>query len=60
MSFKWTPVQEKAIKPCGELRLCDEGQNVTLAGWVQRTRKMGGMAFIDLRDQYGIAPSMCG
>lgn len=39
---------------CGELRISDQGKKVTLSGWIQRSRDLGGMTFIDLRDRYGV------
>ena len=39
---------------CGELNIKNIGENVTLSGWIQKIRNLGGMIFIDLRDEFGI------
>jgi len=39
---------------CGELNIENINQEVTLSGWVQKVRKLGGMTFIDIRDRYGL------
>lgn len=41
-------------KTCGELNISNVGESVELAGWVQKIRNLGGMIFIDLRDEFGI------
>ena len=46
-------------KTCGELRIEDCGKDVTICGWLQRSRDLGSMIFIDLRDRYGITQLVC-
>ena len=41
-------------KTCGELNINNAGEKVELAGWIQKKRNLGGMEFIDLRDEFGI------
>lgn len=41
-------------KTCGELEIGNVGETVELSGWIQKIRDLGGMIFIDLRDEFGI------
>lgn len=41
-------------KTCGELKIENVGETVDLSGWIQKIRNLGGMIFIDLRDEFGI------
>lgn len=41
-------------KNCGELNINNKDENVELSGWIQKIRDLGGMIFIDLRDEFGI------
>jgi len=50
----------KRTVTCGELRKGDVGKNVVLNGWVSRSRDLGGLVFIQLRDRYGITQVMVG
>src|SRR5574344_2229594 len=50
----------KRTNTCGDLRAADEGKSVILNGWVMRTRDLGGLCFIQLRDRYGITQVVVG
>lgn len=47
-------MNEYRTNTCGELNIGDVGKNVKLSGWVAKIRNLGGMTFIDLRDEFGI------
>lgn len=47
-------MNEYRTNTCGELRINDVEKEVKLAGWVSKIRNLGGMTFIDLRDEFGI------
>lgn len=52
--LKEDKMNEYRTNTCGELNIKDVGKTVKLAGWISKIRNLGGMTFIDLRDEFGI------